>query len=145
MILNNSDIQKESFIYTPKDAGEKKLLVVVSELREEFTKANNRKVFYINVLSNKVKVLLLAGKPSADLTFIKNALREDENFDVRSLTQISSEKFSGSGSREMVDSADIFFLVGFPSLNSSTNPAKRIESPNKTSSSSLVLLTLTSY
>ena len=78
LIINKSGIQKEEFIYTPKDAGNKKLSVVVSDLSEEFTTANNKKVFYINVLSNKVKVLLLAGKPSADLTFIKNALREDE-------------------------------------------------------------------
>jgi len=126
MTLNNSDIQKESFIYTPKDAGEKKLSVVVSELNEEFTKANNRKVFYINVLSNKVKVLILAGKPSADLTFIKNALRVDENFNVESLTQINSDKFSESGSMEMIDSADIFFLVGFPSPNSSLELVSKV-------------------
>jgi hypothetical protein len=125
-IINKSGIQKEEFIYTPKDAGDKKLSVEVSDLREEFTMANNRKVFYINVLSNKVKVLLLGGKPSADLTFIKNALREDENFDVRSLTQINSEKFSESGSREMIDSADIFFLVGFPSLNSSPELVSKV-------------------
>jgi hypothetical protein len=125
-IINKSGIQKEEFIYTPQDAGDKKLSVVVSDLREEFTTANNRKVFYINVLSNKVKVLLLAGKPSADLTFIKNALREDENFDVRSLTQINNEKFSESGSREMIDSADIFFLVGFPSLNSSPELVSKV-------------------
>ncbi|MEJ2195609.1 MAG: hypothetical protein P8X73_12230, partial [Ignavibacteriaceae bacterium] len=94
--FNNSGIQKESFIYTPKEAGEKKLSVVVSELGEEFTTANNKKVFYIKVLSNKVKVLILAGKPSADLTFIKNALREDENFNVISLTQISKDKYAES-------------------------------------------------
>lgn len=117
--FNNSGIQKESFIYTPKEAGEKKLSVVVSELGEEFTTANNKKVFYIKVLSNKVKVLILAGKPSADLTFIKNALREDENFNVISLTQISKDKYAESETLEMIDSTDIFFLIGFPSVNSS--------------------------
>jgi hypothetical protein len=63
-------------------------------------------------------VLLLSGKPSADLTFIKNALRSDDNFNVMSLAQINSNKLSESNSTQMIDSADIFFLVGFPSNNS---------------------------
>ncbi len=124
--INKSGIQKEEFVYTPKDAGDKKLSIVVSELSGEFTIANNRKVFYINVLSNKVKVLLLAGKPSADLTFIKNALREDENFNVNSLTQISSYRLSETNSGELIDSADIFFLVGFPSENSSSELVSKV-------------------
>ena len=100
--------------------------MVVSELRGEFTTANNRKVFYLNVLSNKVKVLLIAGKPSADLTFIKNTLRVDENFNVKSITQINSDKFSESNSSEMIDSADIFFLIGFPSHNASGELVSKI-------------------
>ena len=124
--LNNSGIQKEEFIYTPRDAGEKKLTAVVSELSDEFTTANNRKVFYINVLSNKIKVLILAGKPSVDLSFIKNVLREDENFNVESLTQINNNKFSGVGSVEMIDSADIFFLIGFPLINSSPELVSKV-------------------
>jgi hypothetical protein len=125
-IINKSGIQKEEFIYTPAEAGDKKLSVVVSELSGEFTAANNRKVFYINVLSNKVKVLLLAGKPSADLTFIKNALRVDDNFNVMSIVQISKNKLSESNSTEMIDSADIFFLVGFPSINSSPDLVSKV-------------------
>jgi hypothetical protein len=126
IILNKPGIQKEEFIYTPEVAGDKKLSVVVSELSEEFTSANNRKVFYINVLSNKVKVLLLGGKPSADLTFIKNALRTDENFNVMSLAQINSDKLSESNFSEMIDSADIFFLIGFPSRNSSPELVSKV-------------------
>ncbi|UCH66339.1 MAG: hypothetical protein JSW63_04205, partial [Ignavibacterium sp.] len=126
MVLNKSGIQKEEFIYTPEEAGDKKLSVIISKLSGEFTTANNRKVFYINVLSNKVKVLLLGGKPSADLTFIKNALRVDENFSVMSLTEISRDRISETNSKEMIDSADIFFLVGFPSSNSSPELVSKV-------------------
>ena len=85
------------FTYIPKTAGEKKLTVAISKLKGEFTSANNRNVFYINVLSNKVRVLVIAGSPSPDLTFIKNALRKDDSFTVNSLTQLSKDKFAEEG------------------------------------------------
>jgi hypothetical protein len=132
--LSNSGIQNESFTYDPKTSGEKKLTVVISKLNDEFTSANNRKVFYINVLSNKVKVLVVAGSPSPDITFIKNALKKDESFNVKSLTQISKDKFTEESSKAFIDSTDIFFLVGFPSFNTSTDLlyqiAERISNDN---------------
>jgi hypothetical protein len=121
IVLNSSGIQNELFTYVPKTSGEKKLSVAISKLSDEFTSANNAKVFYINVLSNKVNVLIVAGSPSPDLTFIKNALKKDESFTVNSLTQISKDKFTEEGSVEFIDSADIIFLVGFPSSNTSTD------------------------
>ena len=115
--LSSSGIQNELFTYVPTTSGEKKLTVAISKLNDEFTSANNRKVFYINVLSNKVRVLVIAGSPSPDLTFIKNALRREDSFTVKSLTQISKDKFAEEGSTAFIDSADIFFLIGFPSFN----------------------------
>lgn len=115
--LSSSGIQNELFTYVPKTSGEKKLTVTISKLNDEFTSANNRKVFYINVLSNKVRVLVIAGSPSPDLTFIKNALRREDSFTVKSLTQISKDRFVEEGSMAFIDSADIFFLIGFPSFN----------------------------
>ena len=126
IVLNKTGIQNELFTYTPQTSGEKKLTVVISTLSDEFTSANNKKVFYINVLSNKVKVLILAGSPSPDLTFIKNALRTDENFTVKSLTHISKDKFAEQGSLEFVDSADIYFLIGFPSNETSPELLNRV-------------------
>jgi len=124
--LSSSGIQNELFNYTPKTSGEKKLTVAISKISDEFTSANNLKVFYINVLSNKVKVLVVAGSPSPDLTFIKNALKKDESITVNSLTQISKDKFAEEGLSAFIDSADIFFLVGFPSFNTSTDLLYRI-------------------
>src|SRR3989304_2588037 len=64
--LSSDGIQTIQLSYTPKTSGEKKLALSLSGIEGEYSKANNRKVFYINVLSNKVKVLLLAGSPSSD-------------------------------------------------------------------------------
>ncbi|MHB1687579.1 MAG: CARDB domain-containing protein [Ignavibacteriaceae bacterium] len=114
--LSEDGVQNVNFTYTPKNSGEKKLTVAASETKGEFTFANNKKVFYINVLSNKVKVLVLAGSPSSDLSFIKNTLKEDNNLSVNSYTQISADHFLEKNfDQKMIDSADIFFMVGFPS------------------------------
>jgi len=117
IVLSQSGIQNVSFNYTPKTSGEKKLSVSITNLSTEFTYANNKKIFYVNVLSNKIKVMVLAGSPSTDLSFIKNALKSDENLTVNSLTQISSDKFVEEINYSLVDSADLLFLVGFPGEN----------------------------
>lgn len=113
--LSNAGIQNVSFEYKAQTSGEKKLSIQISALKDEFTTENNKQVFYINVLSNKIKVLLLASSPSADLTFVKNALKRDENIEVNSIVQLSKDKFSDKLNYRMIDSADVFFLIGFPS------------------------------
>ncbi|HEY7751466.1 MAG TPA: hypothetical protein VH917_04180, partial [Ignavibacteriaceae bacterium] len=117
--LSNDGIQNELFSYIPKTSGEKKLQLRISGLEGEFTYANNLKVFYVNVLSNKIKVTLLAGSPSSDLSFIKNSLMKDKNLSVKTVTQISSNRFLENNYRNSIDSADVFFLVGFPANNTS--------------------------
>ncbi len=113
--LSNNEIQNITFEYTPESSGEKKLSVSISGFDAEFTKANNKKIFYLDVLSNKIKVLLLASGPSSDLTFIKNSLQADKNLEVNTIIQISSNRFLKESNYGQVDSADILFLLGFPS------------------------------
>lgn len=113
--LSSSGIQNINFDYKPQSSGEKKLSIQLSSLKGEFTTANNKQVFYVNVLSNKIKVLLLASSPNADLTFIKNSMMRDENIQVNSIVQISRDKFQENLNYNLVDSADVLFLIGFPS------------------------------
>lgn len=115
--LSKTGAQNVSFNYTPESGGEKKLSVVVSKLKNEFTEANNKKIFYVNVLTNKINVLLLASSPSSDLTFIKNSLLSVKNLSVNTLTQISSNTFLEKLDYSKIDSANILFLIGFPSQN----------------------------
>jgi len=115
VILSNAGIQNISFDYKAQSSGEKKLSIQLSTLKDEFTTANNKQIFYVNVLSNKIKVLLLASSPSADLTFIKNSLARDENIEVNSIVQISRDKFLDKLNYSKLDSADVLFLIGFPS------------------------------
>jgi hypothetical protein len=126
-IILNDGIQNVEFTYTPKTGGEKKLSAVVSNTNGEFTFANNKKVFFINVLSNKIKVLIVAGSPSPDLSFVKNSLKSDENLTINSITQIGMNRYLENNNRErLIDSADILFLTGFPSAETSDELLRKI-------------------
>ncbi len=114
--LASDGVQNVEFTYIPKKSGERKLSLVASHLKGEFTYANNKKVFYINVLSNKIKVLIVAGTPSSDLTFIRNTLLSDTNLTVNSIIQLSQNRFlEKNNKQQLIDSADVIFLIGFPS------------------------------
>ncbi len=107
--------QSEIFNYTPKTGGEKKLTLEINTREGEFSFENNKRVFYINILSNKFKILIIAGSPSPDLSFIKNSLEEDKNLAVNSLTQIAADRYIEKNNPDTeIDSAQILFLLGFP-------------------------------
>jgi hypothetical protein len=126
LVLDQSGVNSVSFNYTPKQSGEKKLTLRISNQDGESTFLNNQKVFYINVLSNKINVLLLAGSPSADLTFIKNSLSTDQNLKVNTLTQISAGTFLEQNPQAKLDSADIIYLIEFPTSITSEDLVTRL-------------------
>ncbi len=114
LILDKSGVNSVSFDYTPKQSGEKKLSIKINNIEGKATFLNNQKVFYIDVLSNKINVLLISGSPSPDLTFIKNILTNDKNFKVNTLTQINAGNFLEQNADLKLDSADVIFLIGYP-------------------------------
>lgn len=126
ILLDQSGVNSISFDYTPTESGEKKLNLKISSLDGEATYSNNQKVFFVNVLSNKINVLLIAGTPSADLTFIKNALTKDENLRVNTLTQIGAGKFLEDNINPKLDSANIIFLISFPTTQTSDEFLNRL-------------------
>lgn len=134
--LSSSGTQNINFEYTPILPGEKKLSVSISPLQGEYTTANNRKVFYINVRSNKIKVLLVSGLPSNDHSFIKSALEADTNFSVNAIIQTGRGRYFGNPNiSKLVDSADIFFLIHFPTAETNTelmnNISRQVKEKNK--------------
>jgi hypothetical protein len=118
VLLSETGLNKISFAYKPTGGGEKKLSVNISGLAGEATTSNNRKIFYINVLDTKLKVCLVAGSPSEDVSAISEALSADKNIQMRKLIQLSSNKFWNDARPSLIDSSDILFLVDFPSATS---------------------------
>ncbi len=74
---------RQILYFSPQSPGLQKLTVTLSELPDEVTVKNNRRVVYQKVLKSKMKIALLAGAPSADLGFLLQTLRQDENLEVR--------------------------------------------------------------
>lgn len=126
--LSGDGTQNETFTYKPVNGGEKKLTLEINNHEGEFTFRNNKNIFYINVISNKVRILIIAGSPSPDLSFIKNSLEEDKNLSVKSLTQVASNRFIEKNSPAVeLDSADVIFLIGFPTRETGPDLLNRVK------------------
>ncbi len=117
--LSSTGISKIKFDFTPRSSGEKRMRVTTSALPSEFNSINNSKVFYLNVIKSKVKVTVVSGSPSPDLSSILNSLSADKNIDVRKIVQIGPNKFMDELNLALIDSADILFVIDFPRQNSS--------------------------
>lgn len=126
LILSETGLNKIQFSYKPSSNGEKKLTVSISPLEGEASTKNNSRVFYLNVLDTKLQVCLIAGSPSADVSAIANALSTDKNIQLKKLIQISQNKFWKDVNPNVIDSADLLFLVDFPSDNTPQNLIERI-------------------
>ena len=126
--LSGTGLDKISFNYKPANGGEKKLRVVVSPLEGEASTANNSRTFYLDVLDTKLKVCLIAGTPSADVSAISKSISTDRNIQLKKLIQISQNKFWNDVKPTVIDSADLIFIVDFPTSNSSQALIDKISS-----------------
>ena len=126
ILLDKSGVNNVFFDYEPISSGEKKIQIKIGTVEGESSTLNNNKSFFINVLDNKINILLIAGKPSADLTFIKNALVSEPNFNVKTLTQITSDRFLEQNQNLLLDSADILYLIDFPNQNANIEFLSRV-------------------
>jgi hypothetical protein len=118
--LDYEGIHNISFDYKPELPGEKKLIVKINPLNEEYYKENNTKLFYVKVLSNKIKVTLIGGTATVDFSFIKNSLLNDTNIVVNSVVQLGTNKYlNNTPVNKFITDADILFLIGFPTAETS--------------------------
>ena len=116
-----------SLTYTPEGEGVRSYTVGVSSLPGELTAKNNRRTFTARVRKNALEVLLIAGAPSPDVTAVRQAIAEVEQFTVRSFTQApSGQFFEGAVRSETIDSADCVVLVGYPGAGSQPAVLQRV-------------------
>ena len=115
------------FSYVPEGEGLQRYVVSVTSLPGEISTANNHRGFTARVLKSKLRILVLAGEPSPDITVIRQTLAEDKNFRVRSLTQQPGGSFyEGRFSASEVDSVDCLVFVGFPTAGTSPDVIRLI-------------------
>ncbi|MBK7866902.1 MAG: hypothetical protein IPJ75_07900 [Ignavibacteriales bacterium] len=105
-----------TFNYRPRTTGMKKLAISVQQFPDEVNKLNNYSPFYVSVVENKRKVLILSGAPTPDVTFVKNALIGDSTLTVRSMTYDSDMRpLEKDINESILDSTGVLFLLNLPS------------------------------
>lgn len=123
----SGNYQEIEFTYTPENEGEKKLNFSISQLKGEYTEKNNFASKYVRVLSNKIKVLTIAGKPSYDLSFINQSIKSNKDFQLETLIEKPDGEFYPTFKNErFLDSANVIFFVGFPAVSNSERFIRRV-------------------
>ena len=104
------------FTFTPASAGIKKYTVSVAALEGEVTKKNNAKSVFVKILKNKMRVAVIAGSPSADVSAIVQAFRADQNIETSVAVQQPNGLFAGQQLSQFagLSSAECIVLIGFP-------------------------------
>lgn len=150
--LHESEFSKVKFNYTPKKSGEKKLRISISSLKVENNSTTNQirltrqKSFFVNILENKIKVAIISGSPSPDLSAISKALEDNKDIELKKIIHISSNPFDKSNKfwdnpkQTIIDSADVLFLIDFPSTNSPQNLVEQVFSNIEIKNKSYFLL-----
>lgn len=85
--------RKIEFSLTPKKEGVAKYQIEIPPLDGEITTHNNRKDFYLKVLKSRMKILIIAGAPSADFSFLKQTLTADENIKIETFVEKKDGSF----------------------------------------------------
>lgn len=104
--------------FRPQVPGVQRYAVSASRLPGEQTYENNRAEFVVKVLASKMKVVVLAGRPSYDAAFLGRALLADANVETRLYICRKGSGFYRAAPQRLsqaLSEADCLFLVDFPS------------------------------
>jgi uncharacterized membrane protein len=117
-----------SFFFTPDRVGKAVYDISAAPLDGEPIVENNRRTFLLRVIRDKVRVLLVAGRPSWDERFLRDLVKHDPNVDLISffilrtpedVEAVSSDQLSlipfptEELFLEQLHSFDVIFLVNF--------------------------------
>ncbi len=122
-IFLGSDFQEQTIVfhYTPKLAGVQTLHVSVPSFENEVSVENNNQDIHSKVLESKLEILITAGRPSLDFSFMKRSLESVDDFTVTSLV-LKPEGSYLENTAEILNSIHTFHLfifIDFPAEQSS--------------------------
>jgi len=80
------------FIVTEDDPGQFEYTFKVQPLGNEAQTSNNTAINYINVLDEKIRVLIIEGSPYWDTTFLRRSLARNDKLDVDALVRFTPER-----------------------------------------------------
>ncbi len=108
--------------------GRHKIVVRLNSFDKELTAVNNQQTFYINVLKSRIKILLIAGMPSPEVSFIRNLLQNKERYQISVIVQRpDGQFFDPDQSLPNLDEIDMFLLYAYPNHQSSDELFQQIK------------------
>ncbi len=152
----NTSIKKDfdeidiSFQVEASKVGIQKFTIQVEEFKNEVTLKNNLHHFYIEVIDNRQKILLLANAPHPDIASIKQSISKNKNYDLKVffapstpnkieeynlviLHQIPSNEFPQQQFISLLNSKKIptWYIVGSASNINAFNKSQNVVKINK--------------
>jgi hypothetical protein len=104
-----------SFQYKPKKEGTQKLTAKATGLSGETTEKNNLRISYVRVLKNTFRIVLFAGAPSSDVSFIRNFFSGRKEIELNTyIGRQGAEFYEGKIHAEKISGADLVILIGYP-------------------------------
>lgn len=80
------------FQVTEAEPGQYEYEVRVLPLRNELETRNNSAITFLNVIDQRIRVLLLEGSPSWDTTFLRRSLMQNDKIDLDAIVQYTGDK-----------------------------------------------------
>lgn len=124
--LSESEINRVTFEYVPKESGKHKLTIQVSQISNEHNFENNIRSTFIDVLENKLNILVISGSPSADFKAVYNSLKQVDEYEVNKFIQINESDFIGNNFAAKLDSAQVLVFINFPYGNTNDEIIKKV-------------------
>ncbi|MBL0060452.1 MAG: hypothetical protein IPP40_02910 [bacterium] len=101
--------------FTAENEGELRITAILDSIAGELTTENNRRSRVVRILDSKYNVLIVAGKPSPDVTYIRQALGQDTTIEVDAYVETKNGLVGNrSFSQETVDNAELIVFVDYP-------------------------------
>lgn len=103
------------FTWTPTTAGQRNVRVRAAAIQGEYRGNNNAVQDLIDVRSNKRTVVVFAGAPSPDVSFLTTLLQQDPTVVVKSFIQKQGGTFYGASPVPAdLDGVEAIMMIGFP-------------------------------
>ncbi|MBS4001251.1 MAG: VWA domain-containing protein [Desulfobulbaceae bacterium] len=118
LTLNRTEYSVD-FTYEPKTEGNKKLSIKLENLEGEITHKNNQIAKFVKVLKNKRIISFFSGSAVADISFIKNAIKNQEGIEIREFIQSLGTSFYNEPTQKDLNETEVFIFVNFPTANTS--------------------------
>lgn len=106
--------QRLTLQIAPQHPGLHRYEVAVAQQRGELSADNNQQVLFIKVLKSRTKVLILAGKPSADFSFLRRSLGRDKNIEADVRVARDNNRFYEGTFPASLGGYDLVVLLDMP-------------------------------